>query len=212
MGEGTQVVVQYETLNPATGVFDHGHVLISSGIYFRVHVFSLAESNSLRYGIRRMNIALRLIFNALLLGATGLFIAGIFAPLMEVEKFWFFKNEFSLASTITTLWHRNETALFLLLFVFSILTPIIKIAGLLLIVNTSTAYRQAHHRFLNFLETWGKWSMLDVFVVALLFVAVKLGPMADVTIHTGLYLFAAAVVLIQLLSVWLSYLIKRQDA
>jgi paraquat-inducible protein A len=37
--------------------------------------------------------------------------------------------------------------------------------------------------------------MMDVFVAALLIVTVRLGAMADVTVHFGLYAFAASVIL-----------------
>ncbi|KAG1694811.1 Thrombospondin-3b [Nymphon striatum] len=39
---------------------------------------------------------------------------------------------------------------------------------------------------LQLIETFGKWSMLDVFVVALLLVSVKLGVLAKVDVHYGL--------------------------
>jgi paraquat-inducible protein A len=41
----------------------------------------------------------------------------------------------------------------------------------------------------------GKWSMLDVFVVAVLVVTVKLGAMASVEARYGIYAFTAAVFL-----------------
>lgn len=42
--------------------------------------------------------------------------------------------------------------------------------------------------------------MLDVFVVAVLIVAVKLGAIADVEKHIGLYFYAASAVLIMYLT------------
>jgi paraquat-inducible protein A len=45
------------------------------------------------------------------------------------------------------------------------------------------------------MHLYGKWSMLDVFVVAVLVVAVKLGAIADVEMRFGLYAFAASVLL-----------------
>jgi len=45
------------------------------------------------------------------------------------------------------------------------------------------------------MHQYGKWSMLDVFVVAVLLATVKLGAVANVQLHYGLYLFAAAVIL-----------------
>lgn len=157
-----------------------------------------------------MSLISRLVFNVLLLLALSLFIAGIFTPLIELEKFWFFKNSFSLVSSLQTLLDQQELALFLVLLLFSIITPMVKIVILGLVANTSRGYQERHHLWISFLETWGKWSMLDVFVVALLLVAVKLGPMAHVTVHQGVYLFTGAVLLMQFLSVWLHWVLKQQ--
>jgi paraquat-inducible protein A len=46
------------------------------------------------------------------------------------------------------------------------------------------------------MHDYGRWGMLDVMVVAVMIVVVKLDVIAEVEIHTGLYLFAAAVLLI----------------
>jgi paraquat-inducible protein A len=42
--------------------------------------------------------------------------------------------------------------------------------------------------------------MLDVMVVAMLIVSVKLGAIASIQIHTGLYVFGGAVLLIMLIT------------
>ncbi|MEE9447898.1 MAG: paraquat-inducible protein A, partial [Arenicellales bacterium] len=55
-------------------------------------------------------------------------------------------------------------------------------------------------RYLHWIQKLGKWSMLDVFVVAVLVVAVKLRAIAEVQMHYGLYAFAVSV----LLTMWLS--------
>jgi paraquat-inducible protein A len=151
----------------------------------------------------------RWLINLGLLGALCLFIMGLFAPLMELEKFWVFKNQFSLYSGLQDLWLQGEHFLFIFLFMFSILTPLVKIFGLALVANSSEGYQLRHKRFLQILAIWGKWSMLDVFVVALLFVAVKLGALANVTVHYGLYLFAASVLLVHVLSLYLYLDSKR---
>ena len=158
-----------------------------------------------------MPLVPRLIFNALLLVTLILFAGGVFSPLMEIEKFWFFSNRYSLASSLQTLLNQREIWMFLVLFVFSIVTPMIKLAVLGVVANSSSGYHERHQRWIGFLETWGKWSMLDVFVVALLMVAVNLGPLAHVTLHYGVYLFAGAVILMQFLSVWLHWVLKRQN-
>lgn len=156
-----------------------------------------------------MKLLTRWLINLGLLGALCLFIMGLFAPLMELEKFWVFKNQFSLYSGLQDLWLQGEHFLFIFLFMFSILTPLVKIFGLALVANSSEGYQLRHKRFLQILAIWGKWSMLDVFVVALLFVAVKLGALANVTVHYGLYLFAASVLLVHVLSLYLYLDSKR---
>ncbi len=153
----------------------------------------------------------RWIFNGLLVLALWAFWQGVFSPLMSLEKFWFFNNQYSLYSSLQTLWEHGEIFLCTFLFLFSVLTPLIKVAGLGLIANTGQQFRQFHKRFLYILETWGKWSMLDVFVVALLFVSVKLGSLANVAVHEGLYWFGGAVLLIQGLSVWLNWETKNHS-
>jgi paraquat-inducible protein A len=50
-------------------------------------------------------------------------------------------------------------------------------------------------KHLHWMHLYGKWSMLDVFVVAVLVAAVKLGAIASVELRFGLYAFATAVVL-----------------
>lgn len=39
----------------------------------------------------------------------------------------------------------------------------------------------------------GKWSMADVFVVSIIAATVKLGVIAKITVHIGLYVFGLAV-------------------
>ncbi|MFO7593789.1 MAG: paraquat-inducible protein A [Pseudomonadota bacterium] len=52
----------------------------------------------------------------------------------------------------------------------------------------------------------GKWSMLDVFVVAMFIMTVKMGAIVSVEVHTGLYLFSAGVVA----SMLLTHLVSRE--
>ena len=45
------------------------------------------------------------------------------------------------------------------------------------------------------MEAAGRWSMLDVFVVALIVVGVRTSLIDDVSVHAGVYVFTAAIVL-----------------
>ena len=66
--------------------------------------------------------------------------------------------------------------------------------------NRTAAAAQLAHPLLEqvrraWIETLGKWSMLDVFVVALSVVAIQMSLVSDVEILPGIYLFTAAVAL-----------------
>ena len=53
--------------------------------------------------------------------------------------------------------------------------------------------------------------MLEVFVVALLLVSVKLGALAKVTVHYGVYTFASSVILTMLASFWIEQLSQKKQ-
>jgi len=59
------------------------------------------------------------------------------------------------------------------------------------------------------MHLYGKWSMLDVFVVAVLVVSVKLGAIASVEMRYGLYAFAAAVILTMYVTARVVSLVNR---
>ncbi len=142
----------------------------------------------------------RWLLNLLLLLALAVFAYACFAPLFTLSKFYIFDNTVSLMSALSELWLQKQFALFAIIAVFSVLFPLVKI-GLLLYLQFSTRLSQARHeKLIRGLDLVGKWSMLDVFIVAVMLVAIKLGPLANVTVHYGVYLFSAAIILMMLLS------------
>jgi len=141
--------------------------------------------------------------NILLLGALASLVVGVTAPLLTLEKMYFFENTVSLLSTIEELFLQKEWFLFVIITLFSLCVPILKITSLLLILNLAYAKNSLLDRTLHIIEAIGKWSMLDVFVVALLLVSVKLGALAKVEVHYGLYAFALSVLLTMSLSFWI---------
>ena len=144
-----------------------------------------------------------ILINILLLCSLVLLVVGVSAPLLTLQKLYFIENTISLISTIETLYEEQEWMIFFIIGLFSICVPAVKILSLILIVNITYSHRSPLFYLLNLIETLGKWSMLDVFVVALLLVSVKLGALARVQVHYGLYVFAASVVLTMILSFWI---------
>jgi paraquat-inducible protein A len=72
-----------------------------------------------------------------------------------------------------------------------------------MVIANEPAKTAKHTKHLKWLATYSKWSMLDVFVVALLVVSVKLGALAQVNVELGIYAFAASVFLTMLVSNWM---------
>ncbi|BAO44096.1 paraquat-inducible protein A [Thiolapillus brandeum] len=141
--------------------------------------------------------------NLLLLLACAFLILGLKLPLVSIEKLWFFGNTVSLLSAISQLWQGGEKSLAVLIGSFSLLFPVIKLLLLFYIWNLEDASSPGHGKHLKWLNTYSKWSMLDVFVVALLVVTLKLGMLAKAQVEFGLYAFAASVILTMLLSAWM---------
>ena len=104
--------------------------------------------------------------NLLLLVALACLVVGVSAPLLTLEKMYFFENTVSLLSTIKGLYLQQEWFLFYVIAIFSLCVPAIKIASLVLITNMQFEAGSFLDKTLQVIETFGKWSMLDVFVVA----------------------------------------------
>lgn len=144
----------------------------------------------------------RALINLLLLLALALLVIGLSQPILSLEKFYIFGNEVSLLSALEQLANQNDWGLFALVGAFSVLFPMIKVSLLIVIAN-EPAKTAKHAKHLKWLATYSKWSMLDVFVVALLVVSVKLGALAQVNLELGIYAFAASVILTMLVSNWM---------
>ncbi|MCU7817556.1 MAG: paraquat-inducible protein A [gamma proteobacterium symbiont of Lucinoma myriamae] len=135
----------------------------------------------------------RIIVNTATLLTLVLFFVSLISPLFTLEKFYFFANTVSLFSALWSLIGKGHLFLFLIIFVFSILFPILKLSVILYLWNSHAG--ATVQRLLKLIHQFGKWSMLDVFVVALMVVSIKLDAVAEMQIHYGLYLFLTSVIL-----------------
>jgi paraquat-inducible protein A len=119
---------------------------------------------------------------------------GLFAPILTFKKLLFYKSTVSIYSVILGLLKEKEFILFLVIFVFSVIFPVAK--NLMIAI---TRYRhsrtQRWDKYLRLLGHISKWSMLDVFLVALLVVIVRVGVFGKVTVRWGIYVFASSVIL-----------------
>ena len=140
----------------------------------------------------------------LIVAAMLLFCTGIFFPFFHVTKFWVFDSGVSVVAGIATLFREGEYFLFAILTLFTLLFPCVKL-GLLAVIWLEREHDLARVRRLHgWIEVAGRWSMLDVFVVAILIVAMKSAAVANIHIGFGLYLFTLSVVAAQFASAWIA--------
>ena len=125
-----------------------------------------------------------------------LFVIGISLPMMTITKLILFRNSFSIISGTFELLNEGHIFLFIVITVFSIILPVLKIGILYQIISNLDCITPKIQRYLHFMHEYGRWAMLDVMVVAVLIVTVKLGAIASIQVHSGLYVFGASVVLI----------------
>jgi paraquat-inducible protein A len=128
--------------------------------------------------------------------AALLLAVGLVSPMMTIEKFFILRNTFSVLSGVFDLLKSGQLLLSAIIFGFSVVIPILKMLVLFRLTNSARQHCDDTHRYLKLMHDYGRWSMLDVFVVALLIVAVKLGPIADVQVHFGLFAFGSAMLVI----------------
>ncbi|CAA6805031.1 MAG: Paraquat-inducible membrane protein A [uncultured Thiotrichaceae bacterium] len=167
--------------------------------------------NKKKFSLFLRNLYQGITIDLLLIAALITLVVGISAPLMTLEKLYFFENKVSLLSAVRQLFDKEEWALFIIIGLFSLCLPFVKIFSLMAILHIPHQGNSFLDKLLQWIEHWGKWSMLDVFVVALLLVSVKLGALAKVTVHYGLYTFACAVILTMITSFWIDRLAKKRD-
>jgi paraquat-inducible protein A len=132
----------------------------------------------------------------LLLLASLLLAVGINLPMLTISQFLVIKNSFSVVTGIYQLLINGQILLFLVVTLFSLVMPMLKLFVLFSILRSKPDNPMRIKRYLHLMHEYGRWSMLDVLVVAVLIVAVKLGTIASIQIHIGLYVFGAAVLLI----------------
>ena len=166
-----------------------------------------ASPSSIRQALRDLHPRHALAVPAVILFSSALLFVGLSLPLLYTQRM-FWKSSYSVWAGVVELWRQNELLLATILFFFSIVFPITKLVLLTLLwFMRLPASRRT--RLLHTLGLLGKWSMLDVFVVAILIVLVKLGPLARVEPRVGVYVFSAAIVCSMLTTMYVERLTRR---
>lgn len=135
---------------------------------------------------------------ALTLAAILLLIPANILPIMTIKAFGRGEPD-TIMSGIISLFQHGLYPIGVIVFLASVMVPILKIIGLIiLLLSVGGKFdmgRRERTRMYRVVEFFGKWSMLDVFVVTFLVALVDLGDIATVDAGLGVAAFCAAVIL-----------------
>lgn len=130
----------------------------------------------------------------MLLVSLALLYGGLFLPAITIRRL-LFSQEYSLFEGVMSFLQAGDYFLFAVTFAFSVALPTVKILSGLLVWLTGAAAGPVSHRTLQVLSITSKWSMLDVFIIALAVLVIDGQLISAADTHSGLIAFTAAVLL-----------------
>lgn len=135
---------------------------------------------------------------ALLISSFILYIPANVLPIITLNKAGVMRTD-TIMSGIINLVHIGMEPIALIVFIASILVPLLKMFGLALILLAVQFNWQRNVRLrtkmYRMIEYVGRWSMLDIFVISILLGIVKFNKVASVDIEPAALLFESVVLL-----------------
>lgn len=138
---------------------------------------------------------------ALLIASYVLIIPANVLPVMESNTLTGTEDD-TIMSGVIYLWTSGSQALSIILFIASILIPITKLLTLtylLISVRRRSVWKpKVRTQMYRILEAVGRWSMIDIYVAAMLTALVQFGNIMSINVGAGAIAFGAVVVLTML--------------
>ena len=135
---------------------------------------------------------------AFLIAAYLLYIPANVLPIMQTSSLFGAQDD-TIMSGIIYLWHSGSWDLALVVFIASIMVPLLKLIAMTLLLITvqrrSTWQPVQRTRLYRVVELVGRWSMLDIYVVSILAALVQIGSLATINAGPAALAFGAVVVL-----------------
>jgi paraquat-inducible protein A len=135
---------------------------------------------------------------ALLLCAAVLYVPANLLPVMYTRTI-FDEEKDTIMSGVLVLLHSGSWPIAVLVFVASIVVPLLKILALGVVLfsawRRSARNRTQRSKLFRMVEFIGRWSMLDVYAISLLVALVQIRSLASVAVGWGAVAFGAVVVL-----------------
>ncbi len=134
---------------------------------------------------------------ALVITASILFLPANLLPIMQVDYLGSIQ-ESTIMDGIIYFFQEGSYGIGLVILTASVLVPCFKIIGIALVLlsvqfrwKSWLRHKTAMFRFIEFI---GRWSMLDIFVIALLQVLVHFGNLSNITVERGATYFTGVVI------------------
>jgi len=137
-----------------------------------------------------------------------LLVFGLFLPIITLKELVFWQHTFSVITGIQNLFTEGHIILALIILLFSIIFPIFKLLVLFQVWYSRLGDKQRKF-YVHWLGILGKWSMLDVFVVAITIVITKISSFAKAEPRIGLYFFGVSIVLAMLVTEAIDRLMRK---
>jgi paraquat-inducible protein A len=135
---------------------------------------------------------------ALLIAAMILYIPANLLPMMKTSSLFGTQSD-TIMSGVVYFWTSGSWYLALIIFFASIMVPLLKMIALVVLLvsvqRRSRWQREQRARLYRLVEFVGRWSMLDIYVVAVIVALVQLKALATIDAGPGAIAFGAVVVL-----------------
>lgn len=139
---------------------------------------------------------------ALLLAAMVLYVPANVMPIMVVEQLGGGAEKSTILSGVATFWEMHAYPVAITIFVASVMIPALKMLALVWLCAAAGGWVRIDPRRLTKIywltELVGRWSMVDVFVVAVLVALIQLGKLMSIHPGPAALAFGAVVVLTML--------------
>lgn len=134
------------------------------------------------------------------LAALVMYLPAVLLPILDIEKLGHHHATSLLGGTIDLLLH-GSWFVGVIVLLFSILLPLVKLIALLELSWIGLTHRKHRAWTYRLVELAGRWSMMDVLLLALLVTMVKLGDLVSFSLGPAVIAFVLCVVMSMVASI-----------
>ncbi|MFC2084836.1 paraquat-inducible protein A [Bacteroidota bacterium] len=147
----------------------------------------------------------KILIFALLTLSFSFFILGLILPVFQRELLGFKWDQISLLGGIFELYSSESYFLAIILTLFTVMFPFFKYTVLVILLTFRR--KETTENLLSLIKNLGKWSMLDIFVIAILILSIELGGILKISIREGTIFFSLSV----LTAMYLTHKVSRSN-